>query len=128
MKLKTRIKMPKFRLNKDKLQLICVSSLQFTGYIMLQIMDNYTLKDTGALRQSRVVTNTKTGLSIAYDASYTPYVYHSQRIKNVTTPGTTPFWDDATFSSAEFAQYTEGPLSVDISRRLNNNLDVFIKE
>lgn len=128
MKLKTRVKMPKFRLNKSKLQLICVSSLQSTSYIMLQIMDNYTLKDTGALRQSCVVNNTKAGLSITYGASYTPYVYHSQMIKKVTTPGTTPFWDDATFSSAEFAQYTAGPLSVDISRRLDNNLDVFIKE
>lgn len=128
MKLETRVKMPKFILNRDRLQKICVSSLHDTRLPVIQTLDNYTLRATGALRTLKIVVNTDTGLSIEYGVPYVDYVYHNPKIKNVTTPGTTAYWDDAAFSSGAFSQYTENTLSDVIASRLNKSLDVFIKK
>ena len=68
------------------------------------ILDRYTLKDTGALINSGKMVPLEGGFSVAYDVDYFDYVFHNSHIHNVTTSGTSPYWDRLAENSSEFAK------------------------
>lgn len=71
-----------------------IKALQNNAHIAEVGMAPFTLKDTGALVHSSFIEDTETGFRINYGVDYAQYVYHNPRIKHVTTPGTSPYWDD----------------------------------
>ena len=83
----------KVAVNNEAFKQAAVETVQsLSGHYITQV-NKFALKKTGALRNSAYALNTPTGISIQYGVPYAEFVYHNPRIHNVTTPGTTSYWD-----------------------------------
>lgn len=98
---------------------ITIKALQNNAHIAQYGMEPYTLRDTGATVQSSFIEDTNTGFRINYETEYAKYIFHNPRIKNVTTPGTSPYWDDL-FTMSEAYEFFLSRVDADIEEMLRN--------
>ena len=81
-----------------ELDKLCADALYANRNNIVSDINKFTLKDTGRLISSEIVSKTESGISISYPAvsdsgvEYASFVFNNPRIHNVTTPGTTSFW------------------------------------
>lgn len=106
--------------NDDWIDRALVESLQDSAFIMESTMEPYIPQDTGTLRQSSTIVDTNYGFNIEYNTDYAQYVYHNPRMKNMTTPGTTPFWDDTYYLLSDGYEAFLSAVDGALERRLSN--------
>lgn len=95
MKIKTSVDMPKFVAKIGDIKNVCVIGLRRQTSNFIAVYNQHTLKNTGKLRNSVRAVNIAGGFSIRYGVPYADEAFRNYAIHNVTTPGTTSFWDDA---------------------------------
>lgn len=98
---------------------VVVKALQKNAGIFVAGMEPWVLQDTGATRASARVEDTLIGFNVLYGTDYSQYIYHNPRIQNVTTPGTSSYWDDK-YTMSDSYDYFLSAVDADIERMLNN--------
>lgn len=102
MKIKTSVETPKFVAKPGKIYIACVFGLRKQKNNFISVYNKHTLKNTGKLRESLSSVNIFGGFSLRYGVSYADNAFRNYAIHNVTTPGTTSFWDDAAKTDPQY--------------------------